>query len=532
MKEENAHTPFNAEEAVLAILPKAGRLEAGLLALAYNNEKKISSLKKTVEDIRRDILLPEGIDGDYIIAKILLNDISLKAGQARVEILLSARAVSELCSKLALDQKYYKLLLNAYGSLSSGTNFIKRWGELSASFEGEVDFNSKEASKIVDSMLAEAEKLDARSAEVIEENTNYLKSLAKGKKISSRSLNALSDFYSRPCGKPLKPAFEETLGKIYKANGDFSQAYEFAARVLLLKMTAEEAAGAANLAKEIKYNILPDDLQLLAFKYLKFKTPKEIAETLDAVLKRLPYADYPEENLFLAFKVMTDPSSETLVQAERSASYNRGKKLFLRSVSGNKCFSGYEDQITAAFYGKTDKDGVEERFVSILRNLPHNKDIYENADIGVKVLLGKLPEADAENQALFRKENKALYSAGSLESEAVERYLGTKDRREVLAFLRERLADYNFWKSDESKYGYALSLLVGELNGNITAFAASLGLDMLQKGWPEQSADMTIKALPVNSNFTKQSIISAYDKFYKVSNSHEDAAKRVANMLQ
>ncbi len=532
MKEEKSVKTFNAEEAVSRILPKAGGLEIGLLAMRFCDEEKVSAMGKSVEEIRRDILLPEGIDGDYIIAKILLNEISLKAGQARVEILLSARAVSELCSKLALDAKYFRLLLNAYGSVACEKNFIKRWGELSASFDGEVDFNSKEASKIVDAMLAEAEKLEEQSPSVIEENVKYLKDLAAGKKLSSCAVNSLSDYYTQPCCKAVKPVFEAALKEIENANNDFACANEFASRVLLLKMTSEEAAGAAILAKEIKYDILPDDLQLLAFKYLKLKTPKEIAETLDAVLKRLPYADYPEENLALAFKVMTDASNETLLSAERQASYNRGKKLFLRSISSNKCFNGYEDLITSAFYGKTDKEGVEERFVSILRNLPHNKDIYENADIGVKVLLGKIAEADGETQALFRKENKAIYSAGSLESEAVERYLGTKDRGEVLSFLRGRLADYDFWKNDESKYGYALSLLVGELNGNITGFAASLGLDMLQKGWPEQSVDTTIKALPVNSNFTKQSIISAYEKFYRVSNEHEDAAKRVANMLQ
>lgn len=532
MKEEKSFNSMNAEETISHMLPRAGGLEIALLAMRFPDGKKLSAVGKAVEDIRRDILLPEGIDGDDIIAKVLLNEISLKAGQARVEILLSADAVSELCSKLALDAKYYKLLLNAYASPACEKNFIKKWGEFSASFEGEVDFNSKEASKIVDAMLAEAEKMQEQSPSVIAENANYLKGLAHSKKIYPATINALSDYYTQPCCKAIKPVFEAALQEIEKANGDFCHAYEFAARILLLEMTSDEAACAAHLAKEIKYNILPEDLQLLAFKYLKLKTPKEIAETLDAVLKRLPYADYPEENLALALKVMAYASNDTLLAAEREASYSRGKKLFLRSLSGNKYFNGYEDLITSAFYGKADKDEVEERFISILRNLPHNKDIYENADIGVKVLLGKIAEADGETQALFRKENKVLYSAGSLESEAVEQYLGTKDRGEVLEFLRERLADYDFWKNDESKYGYALSLLVGELNGNLTGFAASLGLDMLQKGWPEQSVDATIKALPLNSNFTKQSIISAYEKFYKVSNDHEDAAKRVSNMLQ
>lgn len=532
MKEESAVKPFNAEEAVWAVLPKAGQPEAGLIALRFKTEEEISALSKTVEEIRRDIILPEGIDGDYIIAEVLLNEISLKAAQTRVEILLSARAVAELCSKLVLDGKYFKLLLNAYASPASEKTFIKRWGELSASFEGEVDFNSKEASKIVDALLEEASKLEELSPKIIEENKAFAEELSKSKKLSAALAARLADYYVKPCAKALKPAFEEVLKKINEADTSFVWSYDFAARVLLLKLTSEEAASAAVLSKEIKYNILPEDLQLLTLKYLKLKTPKEIADTLEAVLKRLPYADFQEENLSLAFKVMTDACGDTLLKAEREASYNRGKKLFLRSVASNKHFNGYEDLLTSAFYGRTDKDGVEERFISVLRNLPHNKDIYENADIAVKVLLGKLPEADAETQALFRKENKVLYSAGSLESEAVESYLGTKDRAEVLHFLRERLSSYDFWKTDDVKYGFALSLLVGELNGNITPFAASLGLDMLQKNWPESSIDLVLKALPAHTNFTKQSILSAYEKFYLVSSDHEDAAKRVSNMLQ
>ena len=94
MKEEITVKPFNAEEAVLNILPKAGQPEAGFLALRFKTEEEVSAMAKSAEEIRRDILLPEGIDGDYIIAKVLLNEISLRAAQIRVEILLSARAAA------------------------------------------------------------------------------------------------------------------------------------------------------------------------------------------------------------------------------------------------------------------------------------------------------------------------------------------------------------------------------------------------------------------------------------------------------
>lgn len=533
MKEENtANVVFNAEEEILNILPKAGMPESGLLAMLLKTKEDAAAMAKTVGEIKRDIALPEDIDGDYIIAKVLLNEISLNAAQARAEVLISASAVAELCGKLALDGKFYKLLLNAYASPSAQTTFLKKWGELSESFETEVDFNSKEAPKIIDSMIEEASKTEETSPAVIEENLAFIKEISKEKKISFPSANLLTDYYSRSCSRALKPVFEAALAVIKAANPSFTLAEEFAARVVLMRLTADEAAQAAALAKEIKYNILPDDLQLIAFKYLKFKTPQEISATLETILKRLPYADYPEENLYLAFKIMTQASGETLEAAEKQAAYDKGQKLFLRSLSANKYFTGYEDELTLHFYGKTDKEGVEEQFVALLRKLPYNKDIYENADIAIKVLLGRLPEADAENQALFRKDNKVLFSAGTLESEAVESYLGTKDRAEILEFFRDRLSKYDFWKNDDAVHGFALSLLVGELNGNMSEFAASLGLDMLQKKCPEQSVEMIIKSLPEQNNLNKESILSAYEKFYSLSSDHEDAAKRVINMFQ
>ena len=532
MKEENTVTVFNAELSVDNMLPQAGFPESGLLALLLKNEQDAVAMAKSIEEIKCDIALPEGINGDYIIAKVLLNEISLNAAKTRVEVLVSAGAVAELCGKLALDCKYFKLLLNTYASPASSNTFLKKWGELSASFETEVDFNSSEAPKIIDAMIEEASKLEEISPAIIEENLAFIKELCKNKKLEISSSNSLNMYYSRPCCRELKPVFEGVLCVIKAANADFALAEEFAARVILMQLTAEEAASAAALAKEIKYNILPDDLQLLTFKYLKVKTPNEIADTLETILKRLPYADYPEENLSLAFKVMTQASGEMLETAEKEAVYNKKKKEFLRSFASNKYFSGYEDEITARFYGNADKEGVEEQFIFLLRNLPHNKDIYENADIAVKVLLGRLPESDAENQARFRKENKVGYAVGSLETEAVESYLGTKDKEEVLEFFRQKLLKYDFWKKDQSVHAYALSLLVGELNGNISAFAVSLGLDMLQKNCPEESVEITIKALPLQTNFTKESIISAYEKFYSLSSDHTDAAKRVANMLQ
>ena len=189
MKEENTVAVFNAETAVNNMLPQAGFSQSGLLALLLKNEQDSAAMAKTIEEIKCDIALPEGINGDYIVAKVLLNEISLNAAKTRVEVLVSAGAVAELCGKLALDSKYFKLLLNAYASVASSNTFLKKWGELSASFETEVDFNSSEAPKIIDTMIEEASKLEESSPSVIEENLAFIKELCKNKKLEISSAN-------------------------------------------------------------------------------------------------------------------------------------------------------------------------------------------------------------------------------------------------------------------------------------------------------------------------------------------------------
>jgi hypothetical protein len=342
----------------------------------------------------------------------------------------------------------------------------------------------------------------------------------------------LHEIYCQNGAVALKPLFEPVLKELNKINGNKFLNTSLAAKVFEYKITEEDAKTITSLAKTLPYPILEEDLQLIAFKYLKFKTPAEIAQTLDAVLKRLPFADDPVENLGLALNVLTNAKAETLNAAQLAAKERRGKVLFMRSLSTYKPFNGYEDELTAKFYGQNTLDELIAYFNHLLKGLPHSQNINENTDIAIKVLLRKLPPKDATSQAVYRKENKRHLGATALEKEALESYLGTKSKEDILALFHSRLAPYDFWKNNEEKHCFILSMIVGELNGSTSANSVNLALALLAKDYPEESVEIILSGLPDEKMLDTAAVINAYEKFFANSKDHPDSARRTVNMLQ
>ena len=368
-------------------------------------------------------------------------------------------------------------------------------------------------------------------------NAAFIENLFKDKKIPPSIYMDLLAAYAQeggegrpPCLADFSAAFESNLKDLNKINDNPAQNTVLACRVLLYILTKEEAAFAAQTAAAVKYPLEDEDLLTITLRYAGQKTPAETAEIFETILKRLPYLDDPVENLGLAARVMADGRLQALQDADVAAARRKDKILFMRAVAADKFFAGYEDEITNKFFGVSSAQEVSSIFRHILKELPHDKDIYENADTAVKVLLKKLPLQDAVNQARFKKGNSGAALATGLEQEAFESYLGVKNKEEVFAFFKQQLADYNFWKESEEKHCYALSVLVARLNGKLSPQSADLALFLLEAACPEESIDIITAGLtaPVEKN----AVLEAYEKFYAQSGDHCDAARRAVNMLQ
>jgi len=519
------------ESTLSSVLPYASAYMLELLQYK-NNGLSEQELILAVNDYKKELNIPQDLNADDIIIQILLMRRSAEAAKHCVEVLKSQKALTEISSSLELDAQYVSLLVNYYASLSCQNLFIKEYESLSSSFAPEQEKQNPEFAKIIDTLIDKAQKAETISAQTASENKEYLAALLKDKKITYSLYLDLCDVYCYPGSAEFKPAFEDLMKKLGDINDNPSLNAVLASKVMLYMITEEEAGSISNLDAAMPYRLLAEDLQVIAFKYLKVKSVQDAADTLEAVLKRLVCADNPVENLGLAVRVVTDARLETLQEAEAIAADNRNKILFMRKLSSYKFFGGYEDEITSAFFGTRSMEEIISLFNNILRELPCNSDITENADIGLKVLLKKLPMKDAVAQAAFRKENKSSYSADSLENEALNNYLGTKGREEVLSFFRDKLHPYSFWRNDETKHCYALNVILEELNGNTSTFWADTSLTMLEKAYPEESIDIIMEGLSSQKDLTLQDITEAYEKFYASSKNHKDAALRVVNMLQ
>ncbi len=497
----------------------------------YGSFETQQELQKAADELKQSLNIPADINADDLLIKVLLLQISKSAAARHINVLKSVKAIEDICGELALDESYKNLLLENYASLGSQTLFEEECDLLTDIPSPDGTPAKADYSKIIDTLLDKAQNTKNRCGELVRENSDYISSLADDKLISRGLCLDLLSVYRQSGVSNFEEQYEKLLQLLSPHNPDGVKLnHMLAAKIMLWQISQEEAQTATQLSKALGYPILGEDILTLTLKYTGLKSIEEVAHTFKTLLQRLPYLDNPEENLGLCVNVMLDASLEALNDAQKLAQEKRNKILYMRQLSLIKHFAGREDELTQQFYPDSTVEDISALFDQILHSLPHNKEAGENADIAIKILLKKLPLKDGLLQASFRKENKLERTADTLEREAIGLYMGTKSKEEVLSFIRQRLGAYTFWKQDAAKHCYALSILVEELNGKISTPCAALSLDLLQAGYPEESADAICKAIknPVSIG----EVITGYERFYQSSKDHKDAARRVINMLQ
>ena len=260
-----------------------------------------------------------------------------------------------------------------------------------------------------------------------------------------------------------------------------------AARVMLCQITLKDAQDIAQTSKLLNDELLEEDLLVIACRYLKVKTPQDIAAAYDAVLKKLPYVTNPEENLGLAVRVLLDGTPQSFEQAMQLAALKRDKELLRRELAKHSLYSGYEHELAQQYAGKKTFTQLDHEMHEILNNLPHCISKDENKELASKVLLGLLSQEDAHAQAHYMQNIKAHTVTEGLAPELMKHYLGTKSAAEITKFFNDSLAPYTFWKNHREKHIFALHTLVQELNGVYNRKITDFVLEMLENG---SSADV------------------------------------------
>ena len=118
--------------------------------------------------------------------------------------------------------------------------------------------------------------------------------------------------------------------------------------------------------------------------------------------------------------------------------------------------------------------------------------------------------------------------SNAFEQEALNSYLGTKSKEEVLNFFHTTLSQYDFWQKDNSKYCFALTILISQLNGTINEEWERTALKLLQEEAPEASVEIILKELSQKTISTFE-IVNSYRDFYAQTSSHKEASLRVIN---
>lgn len=454
---------------------------AAKLVYTLENKKSLPQLQQDIADIAARLNSDSPMT-DTIVAKILLDEITLNAALRQLRIYNNSTTITELCAALEVPAKDTSKLLDVYASFATRNYFDE---EFAAALKDVQDADMPDKDKAlfaVNVLLEKADTLLAPSAKNAKQNRKEVFKFADKYGLSVKLTAGLEILYMRPAAVSFKQESRRLMEQLLKHNPDNRLCASLTARAMLCQITPKDAQETAVLSKLLNGHILEEDLMIIACRYLKAKTPADIAATFESVLKKLPHVSDPYENLGLAVRVLVDGTAESLETATQKAALRRDREILRKSLSKKELYTGYEYDLAERFGGKKTFVQLEREMKDLLKTLPYCADEKDNKELACKVLLGSLSYEEAAKQAQYLRELKAQTLTQGLAPELIKSYLGTKPADEILHFFEENIAPYTFWKSDREKHIFALRTLVGELNGTYNRRISQFVLDMLENG--------------------------------------------------
>ena len=489
------------------LLPKADNY---LLAeLLYNNSLTEEELKNEIDSLKQNFNLQ---DEDNLIINTLLFRQSKNCIAKKVKVFKAQKILQDLAQKVSLDEEYYNLLSHVYGQVSS-----------KILLPDIIDYT-------VDSLLEMISQPRPVLKTIAAENAKFLNGLYESRKVTLKTFRNLYQVYAFEGAPELKDNFDSLLNKITELAPTFKQKEELASKVLLAEISEEEITPMLNLYNNFPHPLTQEDLEVIYFKYLSL--PKgEVQKIFNAILMRLPYKEEPYENLAFAVKILKDGKEEVFNKALTQATIKQDKLDYMQALTKVPFFVGYQDEITLKLYGKKTLMEVGLEFKALLQSLPFTDTYKENADIGIKIMLGKIPFKAGYAQALYRKENQAKLGEDPLRIEALQKYSGPQSKEEVLEFFRLKLKPYTFYKNNGTAYCAALAYLIDELNGKNPPKDTTVALELFEQGVNEKQVEEIVSKFLQKVSFDEEALLTAYKRFFDIKHDKDDAVARILNML-
>lgn len=468
---------------IYQMLPEINDDYAAKLVYTLENKKTIAQLQQDIADIAAQ-LNSDSTFTDTIVAKMLLDEITLPAALRQLRIYNNATSINELCAALEIPVKDVGTLLEVYASCASRQYFDEAFANALKDVQADAKLTDEQkALHAVSTLLENAKQLLKERAAFPKKNKQEIFAIADKYHLSLQITSGLIELYTQTATIEFKPEFDKLLQVVLASNkSNVSLCASLCARVLLGQITVKDAKDIAHISQLLHEQILEEDLMIIACRYLKAKQPEEIVSTFQTVLRRLAHITQPEENLGLAVRVLIDGTAASLEQAIQQASLRREREMLRRNLAKKDLYTGYEYELAERFGGKKTFVQLEHDMHDLLDTLPFCLDKNDNKELACKVLLGTLSQEEATKQAQYLRDLKAKTLTQGLAPELMKSYLGTKPPEEILHFFETSLAPYTFWKSNREKHIFALQTLVGELNGTYNRRISKFVLDMLETG--------------------------------------------------
>lgn len=463
------------------MLPNINDDYAAKVVCTLENKKTLPQLEQDIADIAA-LLSSDSLMADTVAAKILLDEITLNAALRQLRIYNNATSITELCAALEVPPQDTAKLLEVYASFSTRKYFDEEFAAALKDVQDQDLSDQEKALFAINLLLQKAQQMLDDAPKTAKQNRKEIFKFADKYGLSVKLTAELEHLYTRTASVSFKTESHRLMEQLLKQNPDKRLCASLTARAMLCHITPKDAQDTALLSKLLEGHVLEEDLMIIACRYLKAKSPAEIAQTFESVLKQLPHVTDPHENLGLAVRVLVDGTADSFENAGQQASLRRDRELLRKNLTQKDLYSGYEYDLAKRFGGKKTLVQLEREMADLLQTLPHCSEPKDNKELACKVLLGSLSHEEAAKQAQYLRDLKAQTLTQGLAPELMKSYLGTKPADDILRFFEENLTPYTFWKSDREKHVFALRTLVGELNGTYNRRISQFVLDMLENG--------------------------------------------------
>ncbi|MBO7237996.1 MAG: hypothetical protein J6U96_01735 [Elusimicrobiaceae bacterium] len=303
---EKANKRSNMLLTIYQMLPNISDDYAAKLVYTLEKKKSVFQLQQDIADTSLQLGTAVEI-ADTLVAQILLSEITVPAALHQLRIYQNGASIMELADALPISPTDTDLLLHYYASIGAAHFFDTAFAETLEKLPIDQTLpDTEKAKQIVKELLAQAKQDVTQNPQQAQQNKKDIYRLVEQYHLSLQNTAALLKAYTVTGAGKFVQLFDQLFQTLQALYDNPSLNAFLSAKTLLCKITPKEAQDITLTAKLLKANILKEDLIAIACRHLTLKTPKDIADTFQAILQRLRHTHQTEENLGLAVRTLLD----------------------------------------------------------------------------------------------------------------------------------------------------------------------------------------------------------------------------------